>query len=630
MGQRFDAKYSTETRPITNHCVYYDQTTCNCAHRSRQKYSRKTHSLPRGRSRNKYNTLTMSDMKLAANTAFPKRDGPIALIVLDGVGLAPDKAWNAVTTADTRFLDALLAGKGPNGTPTLYTELEASGKSVGLPSNGDMGNSEVGHNALGAGRVFDQGAKLVNNSFASGSFKEGQVWKWLLERCASPADGTLHLLGLYSDGNVHAHVNHVYQLLDAAIDGGVKRIRLHVLADGRDVSERSVLEYLGPLEKRLTAVRATGVDARIASGGGRMVVTMDRYEADWGIVERGWNAHVLGDTTRIAPFPSATAAIEKFYADGINDQYLPPFVIVDDSGQAVGPVEDGDSLLFWNFRGDRAIEISKAFEAPQGQFDHFQRIRVPDVRYAGMMQYDGDANIPSNFLVSPPTIDRTVAEFCVKNGLKRYSVSETQKFGHVTYFYNGNRNAKFDETLEKYTCIESFKQKENTRPWMKCDAITDEALKELDEFKPDLMVINYANGDMVGHTGDTRASRLAMACVDLCLERLVPAIIEKGGIVVLTADHGNCDIMAELDKKTGEPKAGNQPEGWKALVSHTKQRVPCVIVGKGMDKYEVDAAVTWGGESTYAGIANLGATTLNLLGLESPSNYVASILKKKV
>lgn len=572
-------------------------------------------------------------MKLEPKPGFVKPNGPVALIIMDGVGLAPDEEWNAVTTSRTPFLDNLMACKGPNGAPTVYTELEASGKSVGLPTDGDMGNSEVGHNALGAGRVFDQGAKLVNNAFETGSFKSGDVWKWLIDPCSPAAGasstGTLHLMGLYSDGNVHAHVNHVFQLIDGAVDAGVKRIRLHVLADGRDVSEKSVLEYLGPLEKRLENVRAGGVDACIASGGGRMFVTMDRYEADWSIVERGWKAHVLADTESVQSFPSAEAAIDKFYSEGTVDQYLPPFVIVDADNVPKGPVEDGDSVLFWNFRGDRAIEISIAFERPKGEFDHFDRQRVPDVRYAGMMQYDGDANIPAKYLVSPPEIDRTVPEYCVKNGLKRYSISETQKYGHVTYFYNGNRAAKFDDELEKYTCIESYKEKENTRPWMRAAEITDEALKELDDFKPDFMVVNYPNGDMVGHTGVLSAARIAMECVDLCLERLVPAIVAKGGIAIVTADHGNCDIMAELDKKTGKPKPGNQPEGWKALVSHTKQRVPCAIVGQGVEKFEIDAAATWAPGAERPGIANLGATALNLLGLEAPKDYTPSVLKVK-
>ncbi len=538
-----DWSFAWSKNPLTNHITLYDNDMiCTYNQLTRSPSASRALSLRNKGAdsfaelfllpsvtlfRNSQNgILFTAGMMLAPNAAFPKRDGPVALIVMDGVGLAPDKEWNAVTTSRTPFLDKLMAGKGPDGATALYTELEASGKSVGLPSNGDMGNSEVGHNALGAGRVFDQGAKLVNNAFNDGSFRKGEVWSWLIEQCVPSAgtdsSGTLHLIGLYSDGNVHAHVNHVYQLVDAAVDEGVKRIRLHILADGRDVSERSVLDYLGPLEKRLESVRAGGVDARIASGGGRMIVTMDRYNADWGIVQRGWNAHVLADTENVQSFPSATEAVEKFYGEGLVDQYLPPFVIVDGDNVPLGPIEDGDSVLFWNFRGDRAIEISTAFETPVGEFPHFERRRVPDVRYAGMMQYDGDAQIPTKFLVSPPAIDRTVPEYCVKNGLKRFSVSETQKYGHVTYFYNGNRAAKFDLDLEKYVCIESYKQKEDTRPWMRAAEITDTALKEIDEFKPDLIVINYPNGDMVGHTGSCPRPGLRWSALTFAWRGLYP------------------------------------------------------------------------------------------------------------
>lgn len=570
-----------------------------------------------------------SNMKLAPKQGFVKPDGPVSLIVLDGVGIAPAAPWNAFDAAHTPFLDSLKDGKGPHGSHCIYTELAASGKSVGLPDMGDMGNSEVGHNALGAGRVFDQGAKLVNNSLSSGSFKDEEVWQWLVE---TAKDNTLHLLGLFSDGNVHAHVNHVYTLIDAAIESGIKRIRIHALADGRDVSDRSVMEYITPFEAHLEKLRGQGTDICLASGGGRMVVTMDRYEADWSIVERGWQAHVLGDTSALQSFSSYSAAIEEFYKEPtMVDQFMPGFVLVDSAGEPLGAVQDGDAMLFWNFRGDRAIEISTAVEAAEGSFPHFDRKRVPKVRYAGMMQYDGDADIPSKFLVSPPKIDKTVAELTVENGMKRYSVSETQKYGHVTYFYNGNRASKFKEDMELYTCIPSYLQKENTRPWMRCAEITDAALKELDDFRPDLMVMNYPNGDMAGHCGNTNATRIACECVDLSLERLVPEIVRHGGIAIITADHGNCEIMAELDKKTKEPKKGTQPEGWKAQVSHTVQPVPCMIVGHGVERYELNQDAKWGDieECDGPGIANLGATALNLLGLEEPDDYLPSILKVK-
>lgn len=566
------------------------------------------------------------DMKLRGKPGFTKPRGPVALIVLDGVGVADDTDWNAFSRAHTPFLDTLKTGNGPEGSQALYTELDASGLSVGLPEMTDMGNSEVGHNALGAGRVFEQGAKLVNSSLRSSRFKEGSAWKWLLE--AAPQN-TLHLLGLFSDGNVHAHVDHVYALLKAAIDDGFKRIRIHALADGRDVSDRSVLDYIGPMEEHLEALRSNGIDVCIASGGGRMVVTMDRYEADWSIVHRGWQTHVLGDTSAVRTFTSYAEAVEEFYKDpSINDQYLPGFVMVNENGKAKGPMEDGDSVILWNFRGDRALEISRAFEAAEGEFPHFDRVRVPKVRYAGMMQYDGDAGIPKNFLVSPPSIDRTVPEYIVKNGLKRFSVSETQKYGHVTYFYNGNRAAMFDQSKELYTCIPSYVQRENTRPWMRCAEITDAALKELDDFRPDLMVMNYPGGDMCGHCANLNATRIACECIDLSLSRLVPEIIKRNGVVVLTADHGNCEIMAEVDKKTNRPKKGNQPEGWKAHVSHTTQKVPCYFVGKNMFSYKIDETARWGAnpECESAGIANLGATVLNLLGFQEPEDYLPSVL----
>lgn len=574
--------------------------------------------------------MAASDMSLPPKAGFTKPEGPIALIVMDGVGLAEDQPWNAFSKAYTPFLDQMKAASGPlfpEGVSSLYTELHASGLSVGLPTMDDMGNSEVGHNALGAGRIFQQGAKLVNTSFEAGTFREGDTWKWLLGCVPS---NTLHLLGLFSDGNVHAHVNHVYRLIDAAVEDGVTRIRIHALADGRDVSARSVLDYIGPLEKRLEAVRAQGIDICIASGGGRMVLTMDRYEADWAMVERGWQTHVLGDTSKAMPVPSYTAAIEELYKnESMADQYLPGFVIVDANGAPVGPVQDGDSLVLWNFRGDRAIEISTALESPEGDFPHFDRVRVPKVRYAGMMEYDGDAGIPKKFLVAPPSISKTVPEFVVRNGFKRYSVSETQKYGHVSYFFNGNRASMFDESKELYTCIESYLQRENTRPWMRCAEITDAAIKELDDFKPDLMVMNYPGGDMCGHCGVTNATRIGMECIDLSLGRLIPEIIARGGLVIVTADHGNCEIMAELDKKTGQPKKGREPEGWKPHVSHTTRKVPCYIAGKGVERYQIDEAARWGQipECDSAGIVNVGPTILNLLGLEEPQEYLPGILK---
>jgi 2,3-bisphosphoglycerate-independent phosphoglycerate mutase len=576
--------------------------------------------------------MSATDMTLCPRSGFSKPTGPVALIVLDGVGVADKTEWNAWAQAYTPFFDSLVTGNGPDGAAVLYTELDAAGFSVGLPEMTDMGNSEVGHNALGAGRVFNQGAKLVNEAFNTGAFKDSATWKWLCEEPAKSAENaTLHLLGLFSDGKIHSHVDHVYALLEQAVIEGVKSIRVHALADGRDVSDRSVMSFVGPLEERLAAMRADGCDARIASGGGRMVCTMDRYEADWGIVERGWYAQVLGDRKKALPFPSYAAAVEELYKDPkMVDQYLPGFVIVDDDGAPVGTIEDNDSVLFFNFRGDRAIEVTAAFEAAEGEFPHFDRVRVPKVRYAGMMEYDGDAKIPKKFLVAPPVIKRTVPEYVVRNGMKRYSCSETHKYGHVTYFFSGNRAAKFDDKLEKYVCVQSYTEREATRPWMKCAEVTDSVLADMDDFQPDLMVINYPGGDMCGHTGSMKAARISCECIDLSLERLVPEIVKRGGQVIITADHGNCEIMAETNKD-GTVKKGNQPEGWQAHGKHTTQPVPCIIVGKGIEKYAIDPAARWADipECKSAGIANVGPTLLNMLGLAGPSDYLPSLLKMK-
>ena len=410
---------------------------------------------------------------------------------------------------------------------------------------------------------------------------------------------------------MHAHVDHAYALMDEAAAQGAKKIRLHLLLDGRDVSETSALEYLAPLEAKCVEMAAAGIDMKVASGGGRMNVTMDRYNANWEIVERGWKAHVLGEAPHT--FSSASEAVQALRGEGkeqIIDQFLPPFVITGDDGAACGTIEDGDSVTFFNFRGDRALELTKAFEFGGDDFPYFDRQRVPEVRYAGMMQYDGDDNLPTRYVVPPPIIDNTVGEYLAANGLKQLAISETQKFGHVTFFFNGNRSGKFNDALEQYVEVPSYKEPENERPWMRAAEITDLCLKELDSFKPDFVRLNYANGDMVGHTGDLRATKMAMEAVDMSAERLIKGIIARGGIAVVTADHGNADEMGERDK-SGKLKEGDSDFGFKPLTSHTLSLVPVAVVGAGVDdRYEWDSSVS------KPGLANISATCINLLGLE--------------
>ncbi len=530
--------------------------------------------------------------------------GPVLLVVMDGVGLGPGDAGDAVQLARTPTLDGVMATHG-------HLALAAHGTAVGLPSDADMGNSEVGHNALGAGKVYDQGAKLVEAALADGSLFAGETWRWLLDGVRAHGEA-LHFIGLLSDGNVHSHEAHLHAMLRQAAREGVATARVHILLDGRDVGAMTALTYVARLEAVLAELNAGGRDYRIASGGGRMTVTMDRYEAEWAMVARGWALHVHGDGRR---FPSAEQAIETLRAEGggTTDQFLPGFVIADEAGP-VGPIRDGASVVFFNFRGDRAIEISRAFE--DDGLDAFDRGARPRVRYAGMMQYDGDLKLPARFLVTPPHIERTLGEYLARNGVSQFACSETQKYGHVTYFWNGNRSGYFDDTIETYQEIPSDLVPFEDRPWMKAGEITDATLAALPTHKH--LRINFANGDMVGHTGHLGASIMAVEAVDLCLARLLAAVKKLNGVALITADHGNADEMFMRDK-TGAFVA-ETGGGFRARTSHSLNPVPLCLY----DPHHHAPALA----PTVArpGLANVAGTVVELLGYRTPDDLQRSLL----
>jgi len=536
-------------------------------------------------------------------SSFDGIKGPILTVVMDGVGISKNEQGNAVTFARTPTLDKLFA-KYPN------TLLRAHGTAVGMPSDEDMGNSEVGHNAIGAGQVYNQGASLVAESIKAGEIWERDAWK---EIAKGAANSTLHFIGLFSDGNVHSHIDHLKAMMAQAKKEGLKRVRVHILLDGRDVPETSALEYVEPFEKFCAELSDSSFDACIASGGGRMKITMDRYEANWKMVEIGWKTHILGEGDK---FESASAAIKALREQfkGTIDQDLPPFVIAK-NGEPVGTVQDGDSVVFFNFRGDRAIEITRAFE--EDSFSKFDRKRRPKVTYAGMLQYDGDLKLPSRFLVPPPAIKNTSGEWFSKCGIKQFACSETQKFGHVTYFWNGNRSGKFDgETyLEVPSDVIPFEQ----RPWMKSAEITDVMIEALKSGKYNALRCNFANGDMVGHTGSFRAATMAVEAVDLALARILPIVDALGGVALITADHGNADEMYEIDKKTKQP-AQNKDGSFKAKTAHTLNPVPLILYDN----------VTGGKLAIKnlpnAGLSNIAATTANLLGFEKHESWDESLL----
>ena len=534
--------------------------------------------------------------------------GPLLTIVMDGVGLAPANKANAVYAANTPTLDMLM-----KNYPTL--SIKAHGTAVGLPGDDDMGNSEVGHNALGSGQVFAQGAKLVSQSIESGKIFASETWQTLVSGVKNN-DSTLHFLGLFSDGNVHSHINHLKALIAKAKDEGVKRVRIHILLDGRDVGETSALDYVCPFEEYIASLRGADFDIAIASGGGRMQITMDRYEANWGMVEAGWKTHVLGEGRY---FASAEEAINTYRAETkVIDQDMPPFVIAE-NGTPVGTINDGDSVIFFNFRGDRSIEISKAFESG-ADFDKFDRKRVPAVLYAGMLEYDGDLHIPSRYLVSPPEITNTMTEYLVDTGINELAISETQKYGHVTYFWNGNKSGKFSEELETYIEVPSDVVPFEQRPWMKCAEITDKLIECLRSGKYKYLRVNFPNGDMVGHTGSFLATQCSMEALDLQLARILKVVDELEGAALITADHGNADEMYEIDKKTGEPKA-SKDGSFKAKTSHTLNPVPFIIYDNfTADKYSVKA------QSDSFGLSNVAATTVNMLGYEAPQIWDESMI----
>ncbi len=545
---------------------------------------------------------------LAKNPKFQGRRGPVVLVIMDGVGIGKYKEGDAVLDSNTPFLHKMME--------TLpMARLKAHGTAVGLPSDADMGNSEVGHNAMGCGRVFAQGAMLVSNAIQSGKLFQGDTWKELIAQAKK--GGTLHFVGLFSDGNVHSHIDHLKGMIEQAAAEGIRKIRIHTLLDGRDVPETSALDYIDPFEEYLAELNQKGNDYRIASGGGRMVITMDRYGANWDMVRKGWETHVAGKGRYFKNAHEAVVTLRE--ETKAIDQDLPPFVISDDGATPVGPIRDGDAVVFFNFRGDRSIEISQAFDS--ADFDKFERIPMPKVFYAGMMEYDGDLHIPNKYLVNPPEIDKTLGEYLASSDVTQLAISETQKYGHVTYFFNGNRSGMFNEKLEKYVEIPSDVIPFEQRPWMQCALITDQVCQAIENNEFQFIRLNFPNGDMVGHTGVYQAVQTSMAALDICLERIYNSVTKAGGVMIATADHGNADDMYEHAKdgsvkleKNGAPKR---------KTSHSLNPVPAIIYDPEY-KGEYDRELNSG-----LGISSVAATCMNFLGFEAPADYDPSLIRFK-
>ena len=512
----------------------------------------------------------------------------VVLAIMDGVGLTDKKEGNAFYHAKTPNLDRLLSNS---------ISIHAHGKYVGLPNDDDMGNSEVGHNAMGCGQIYAQGSKLVNDAIDSGLLFNGEMWKKIVNYSLN---NKLHFIGLLSDGGVHSNISHLLKMIEQAKIDGVKNVCVHILLDGRDVDKTSALKYVLELENKLNELNDDTFYGRIASGGGRMVITMDRYESNWNMVKLGWDTHVLGQGRK---FNSAKEAIEtdRLEHPDIIDQYLNPFVILNTNGT----IEDHDSVVFFNFRGDRAIEISRAFE--EDNFNKFDRVRVPKVLYAGMLQYDSEVGIPKNYLTEPPKITNTLTEELIKNNINEYAVSETQKYGHVTYFWNGNKLDKFSDSLETYEKIDSDICPFDEKPAMKSYEITDKLIAAIRSNKYGFLRCNFPNGDMVGHTGNFEATVKSLEAVDENIGRIRDVCDETNSILLVIADHGNAEEM--LDDKGV------------AKTSHSTNPVPFIIYGKGTENIEF--------KQGDFGLANLAATITDLLNVPKNPVWKESMIKEK-
>ena len=520
----------------------------------------------------------------------------LLLIILDGVGHRAQTHGNAVHVAHTPALDYLQQ----HG---LFTTLKAHGTWVGMPADDDLGNSEVGHTTLGAGRTFDQGAKLVDRAIDSGALFKGRNWRQAVKNTITN-NTTLHFIGLLSDGNVHAHQRHLHVMLTQAQRDGVPRARVHAILDGRDVPAKSAEHYVAELQQHLHQLG--DFDAQLASCGGRMQITMDRYEANWEIVQRGWELHVLG---KGRVFASAAEGIATLRDErDTDDQFLPPFRIAGTHST----INDGDSVIFFNFRGDRATQVSQAFTAQE--FNKFARTKHPAVFFAGMMAYDADRSLPPHYLVTPARIEPTLTSYLLPLKVRQFACSESQKYGHVTFFWNGNHSGYLDQKLEKYLCIPSHKNLNFDRqPWMKALEITEATIAAMEKASFDFARINFPNGDMVGHSGNFAAAVVAVNVIDLMLGRLINACHQHQVKLIVTADHGNCDEMYEQNAQGEQlPKT-----------SHTLSAVPFYF-------YDPHATKTYQLTPTAnPTLANVAATVLTAMNLPPNDDFHPSLLRRR-
>lgn len=500
---------------------------------------------------------------------------PLCLMILDGFGIAPKTDGNAIFKAKTPNLDKYLE-------TCPHTLINASGMDVGLPE-GQMGNSEVGHTNIGAGRIVYQELTRITKSIKDGDFFENPVLIEAMENCRR--NGTkLHLAGLLSDGGVHSHNTHLYALVDMAKKFGLEKVYIHALLDGRDVPPDSAAGYARELEKKLAE---TGVGS-IATVMGRYYA-MDR-DNRWERVEKAYNAMTLGEGETGS---AASAAIEDSYKKEIYDEFVLPTVI-----DKNGTVDENDSVIFFNFRPDRAREITRCFA--DEKFEGFARRKFSKIFYVCMTQYD--AAIPNvKVAFAPQQVTNTLGEILSKQGMTQLRIAETEKYAHVTFFFNGGVEAVSegeDRALINSPKVATY----DLKPEMSAYEVTEEAVKRIESGKYDVIILNFANCDMVGHTGIMEAATAAVEAVDTCAGKVVDAVLAQGGCALITADHGNADCMVDAD---GGP-----------FTAHTTNPVPFIIAGR---KCELKST---------GRLADIAPTMLKILGIEQPKEMTGESLIK--
>lgn len=573
-------------------------------------------------------------LTLKKHPKFNQPKGPVIQIILDGFGYGDqDFEYNACTA---KYMPTFFKYFDP-GKPNCAV-IGASERYAGVDHD-VVGNSEVGHNAIGSGQYKDQGGRQVNKAVTSGELVNSPVWvDHIVAPILAHPERTLHVMGLVQAKTIiHADIKHLYALVDNAVARGVKSLALHGLTDGRDDPDRYAIVLFGGIQKKFADINARhpGFNYRIGSGGGRMRITMDRYEDSWKMVEKGWHAHVLGLVSEAEGgmyVKHATDAIQHYYDNpdpkfAEIDQYMYPFVVIDGQGKATATIQDGDSVVFFNFRGDRAIEISRAFEDPK--FNYFDRVRVPKIQYAGMMLYDGDNAIPNKYLITAPGFSNTTAELLAASGLPMFAISETAKFGHVTYFADGNRG----NVKDAYTHLQVRGDPAEmyvTHPEMKATEITHKVLEWVRSGKFCFGRVNFANPDMIGHTGNWESVCKCVCTLSDQLALIFEAIAKAGGIAVVFSDHGNADEMVRRNKKGQIELRNGKPV---PHMSHTLAKVPVLVydpTGQQSFKFDTDpkrvVPSSHQGDVPGAGLFNMAATCLNLMGYGAPEFYWPSLV----